>query len=206
MRASSCFLFATSLALSVASFGCSSSDDAAPTGDASADASDVSADVKDTTVAPRDTADDDVSTDVGSDAGCNGVKNIALAVTENNVAANLPSGEGGLIADGIYVVTAITRYNGPGGKVGPGTRVVEETISITDGKVVQGVRKIGDAPGYGYNANIAPVTGTILWKQTCPAGEPGITYDYSVGDQTFDLYDKVQKVGTTYTHKILTPP
>jgi hypothetical protein len=202
MRASSCsFLLATTFALLV---GCSSSDDGGAATDAAGDAGDANVDVKDTREVPFKDADDD-SSDASADAGCNTVINVALAVTEQNVAANLPLGTGGLIADGIYVVTAVTRYNGPGGKTGPGTRTIEETISIIDGKTVQGVRKIGSDAGYAYTAGIAPSGGSLAWKQTCPSGEVGVSYDYSIGDTTIDIYDKVQKIGTTYTRKNLKP-
>ena len=193
------FLLACSLAI-----GCSSSGNDAADVDASSDATDAISDATDTKKPPPPSDAEDDTTETRADAGCNGLFNVALAVTENNVAANLPIGGGGLIADGIYVVTAVTRYNGPAGKVGPGFRTIEETISITGGSV-QGVRKVNTDLGYGYNAGIAPTGGSLLWKQTCPSGEPGVTYDFSTGDQTFDVYDKVQKIGTTYTRKNLKP-
>lgn len=191
--------------------GCSSSGDDAPASDATVDgAGDAAGDVADTYKPPSEAGVDTAPADAGVDAGCNSTMNVALQVTENDINSNLPTGIGGLIPDGIFVLTAYTRYTGPGGKNGPGTKKIVETIAITGGKAIAGVRQVDTDLGYGYNANIAPTPGgTLAWKQTCPTGEVGVTYGYSIGGadgaETIDIYDTVQKIDMTYTRKFLKP-
>jgi hypothetical protein len=143
--------------------------------------------------------------DNGGDVGCASVTNIALEVTENDVPSDMPTAAGGLIADGTYTVTDVTKYTGVGGKSGPGTYKVTETIMITGGVAIAGVRQVGTALGFQYAADIAPLAGgSLKWKQTCPAA-PGETYGYDATSDALVVYDLAQKIRTTYTLKFHTP-
>lgn len=142
--------------------------------------------------------------DTSGDAGCNNQANLALEVVDQNVAAAFPSGTGGLIADGVYVVTAVTHYTGVGGKTGPGTKKLTETIKIA-GNSVAGVIQADTAAGYAFNATIVTSAASLKWKQTCPDGAVGVTYSYSVGDASLDVLDDTTKTVTTYTKKFITP-
>lgn len=197
--------FFLSIALLV---GCSSS---SSSNDGAADsASDVAVgDAHDSNVTFETTPSDDTATtddaDGNADAGCVSLTNIALEVTEQDVPSTMPAGGGGLVADGIYTITAVTKYTGPGGKSGAGTYRVTETIRITGGTAIDGVRKVGDTPGYTYTAKMAPhADGTLQWKQTCPDAL-GVTYQFDASSDALVLYDTTQKIATTYTVKIHTP-
>jgi hypothetical protein len=214
LRRHAFFFTSTALVAFVALvMGCSSSsgDDTATDvgpGDAAGDAIDTStaSDAPVETVNLDEHFPDTTDTfDNGGDVGCASVTNIALEVTENDVASDLPLGGGGLIADGTYTVTDVTKYTGVGGKTGPGTFKVTETIMITGGASIAGVRKLGDALGFQYAADIAPIAGGQLkWKQTCPSA-PGATYGYDATSDHLIVYDATQNLATTYTFKFHTP-
>jgi hypothetical protein len=191
--------------------GCSSSSDQSQgdvgSGDATADGFDSTtpSDAPVETVNLDEHFPDAVEEDNGGDAGCAAVANIALEVTENDVPSTMPSGAGGLIADGTYVVTDVTKYTGVGGHSGPGTFRVTETAMIAGEATVAGVRKVGDTLGYQYAADIAPIIGGELkWKQTCPDAL-GNTYQYDATSDHLIVYDTIQKIATTYTFKFHTP-
>ena len=207
------FTFTFAFAFSAFVVGCSSSSGDDTSSDVGpADAAGDAIDSSTASDAPVETVNLDEHFPDGADAppdlgdgGCASVTNIALEVTENDVASDMPSGAGGLIADGTYTVTDVTKYTGTGGKTGPDTYKVTETINITGGTAVAGVRVVGDTPGYQYAATIAPEPGGALkWKQTCPDA-PGATYQYDATSDHFVVYDTVQKVATTYTFKFHTP-
>ena len=183
--------------------GCSSSPASTPAPDASTDTgTDVAVDTRPESrpgnddVAPPD--------DTGSDSGCNAVANVALEVTENDLNKDLPLGSGGLIADGVYVLTEITKYTGPTGRTGPGPIRRTETIRVANvptGVDVQGVRKDGDAAGFAYTAEAAPSGGSMKWKVNCPEVGTGVTYDYDADPDKIILYDKAAHVGYHYSFK-----
>ncbi len=204
----SLLLRAAGLAVVFFATACSSSSstdsptDGATDGTSSDAASETAAD----THVPSDatSADTTVTPDAPSDGGCNGIANIALEVVDQYVASPYPGATGGPIADGVYVVTAVTHYTGAGGRTGAGTKKLVETLKVA-GNSVLGVRQADAAAGYAFNATIVTSLATLKWKQTCPDGAVGITYGYAVGDSSLDVYEDTTKTVTTYTKKFITP-
>jgi hypothetical protein len=111
------------------------------------------------------TQDGATASDAQGDAppACNALANVAQPVTLQQVAQDPPQPQGGTIADGIYTITAVTLYTGPGGPSGQGGSS-QTTIQIA-GTTVQ-VASAGDPRT--QTVNLATAGTTFTATDTCP--------------------------------------
>jgi hypothetical protein len=73
----------------------------------------------------------------GPDAGCVVVPNTASDVTLVQVPTAVPAATGGTIRDGVYYLTAVTNYSGPGGPSGPDPAVTQRSTLEIAGPVMR---------------------------------------------------------------------
>ncbi len=164
-------------------FSCQST----PSGGATDASSDVSGDV------PGDVSGDaggDASVDAAQDQGtdseskeCNSLVNVGAAVRQMFVATRAATGDGGVIVNGTYVLTAAVVYSGPDGSVGPTGTTFTDTLAMLNGgayeRVVSAVNDAGlDGSPIRQSGRYTSDGGGLQVTQTCPPDrQPFTSYD-----------------------------
>lgn len=132
------------------------------------------------------TTANDAAQEAGKDSGptgCNTVSNIGAVVPQTFVATDSPTGDGGALVEGTYVLTAAVVYTGADGGTGPTGTTFQDTAVVDDaGSYERNVSIVNDAGLDGspihQNGSFAVDGGAIHVDQTCPAGsQPFTTYD-----------------------------
>jgi hypothetical protein len=112
---------------------------------------------------PDVSSSDAQSSDADASVVCNSLTNIAPVVDVTQMAADPPSPEGGMIANGTYAMTAVTIYTGPEGPTGA-SGTAQTTIEVT-GDTIQMV-----GSGQPLTRTVTLVTSGVTFTATdsCP--------------------------------------
>ena len=131
---------------------------------------------------------------------CNDLVDDAAAVEGTKVAANPPVATGGSIADGTYVLTALTEFTGPGGATG-GTGVTASVVLAIAGTTMQ---EVGRTNGQDtrYTTTITTSGATMSTMDTCPAPMTDGNL-YTATPTELRIYDSSSEVPVeqTYTRR-----
>ncbi|MBW2456876.1 MAG: hypothetical protein JRI68_20340 [Deltaproteobacteria bacterium] len=113
----------------------------------------------------------------GGVGNCNALENEAPEVEIIQVAENAPNPTGGKFLDGLYHLTEIIQYTGPGGETGPTGGKQQETVTYY-GPEVQVVveRFMGDGEQRFTLTYIIEDGGIIAYQAACP-GPTNLPYD-----------------------------
>lgn len=163
--------------------------------------------VADTLVA--DSASDDTALDVATDVpgACNTLAQLSAQVDLNFNPSDKPASlPGGSIVDGLYKLTFVEQYTGPGGRSGtiPGVWI-KETVEISLGgtHLEQFVEIPGSAPMRASSTVVATTTagsGSLLVTYSCGGSSTPATIGYAATATTFETLD-----GTTHATFTLVP-
>lgn len=194
------------LVLGASTFACSSSDSTGTTAESDtgtpADSSTTSdGSAEDTSVAV-DTGVADTVVKADSPAGCNMVDNVADVVTTTRVAEALPTLPGGTVADGTYVVTAVTEYTGTGGATGPvAGDTMKQTMRLAAGKF-EIVRVQKTNPEKRSAGDFKTSGTTFTMTGACPTASGDVPVNYEATGTTLKIsLGTTLKTVITYTKK-----
>lgn len=163
----------------------------------------------DTTDAVTDSGADAVGSDTGAGdtspgdtaGACNALANVADVVTTQQVAEALPSLKGGSVAEGTYVVTAVTAYTGPGGATGPKTgTTMQQTMRLAAGafdivRVQNGGAEKRSSGAYSTSGSAFTLGGTCPTTSSVP-----VEYDATGTTLRISLGSTIKEI-LTYTKK-----
>ncbi len=202
----SCFVAALSLACGSESSSTPStpeSDTGTPADTSSAGDTGAAADTADTSAADTGTTDTATGDSSSPDTAgaCNAIDNVADVVTTTRVAEAYPKLAGGTIADGTYVVTAVTEYTGAGGATGPRAGdTMKQTLRLAGGKFE--IARIQDGGAEKRSAGTFTTAGsTFTMTGTCPTtGALPIEFEATGTTVKLGLGSVVKEV-ITYTKK-----
>ncbi|MBK7401199.1 MAG: hypothetical protein IPJ34_34325 [Myxococcales bacterium] len=149
--------------------------------------------------AGSDTSAGDTSTSDTAGA-CNALANAADVVTTQQVAEALPSLKGGSVAEGTYVVTAVTAYTGPGA-TGPKTgTTMQQTMRLAAGafdivRVQNGGAEKRSSGAYSTSGSAFTLGGTCPTTSSVP-----VEYDATATTLRISLGSTIKEI-LTYTKK-----
>lgn len=199
-----------SFALAATALACGSSDPATgatPEADVGA-AAETS--TEGDTATPADAAvEDSVASDTGKadvalpDAAgaCNTLVNVADVVTTTQVAEAMPTFTGGAVAEGTYVITAITAYTGAGGATGPKTGTTMKQTMLLSGGKFEIVRSQNGAAEKRSSGNYSTSASVFTLDGKCPSPIPvPLPYESAGGVLKVSLGNTIKEV-ITYTKK-----
>jgi hypothetical protein len=112
---------------------------------------------------------------------CNGPEDLATPVSIEEVPSAPPVPEGGVIADGTYVLTSAKKYTGPGGAAGPTGKTTSLTIRFAGTSA--DVFREGRARSSTYSLAGTQITNV----QTCPCPATD-TVGYTATPETFTAF------------------
>jgi len=118
---------------------------------------------------------------------CKAPEACGVPATMMQVAAPLPAGKGGTIADGVYLLTAYNVYTGVGGAEGPTNFKVEQVLVIQGGKSVRW-RLGAQGPAQGFAGTLDTSKGFFNLSTTCPGALAGKDEPYSAAGDTLRVY------------------
>lgn len=142
--------------------------------------------------------------DSGSDAGtaCNDLVNTDIAVEQNRVVGDPPTGTGGSIADGTYDLTLAEVYVGASGTPGPSGVTYKGVLRLTNGKLE---RITAMTPNQGASPIVSTTYGdlvaggsTFTVTQSCPVPFQD-QYTYSVVSNKLNITSLITKESFTFT-------
>jgi hypothetical protein len=154
----------------------------------------------DTATAPEDTAPVDTGSPV--DAGvCNTIANAGADVFTDNLAVAYPTGTftGGTVADGTYVLTKLTQYNGPGGMTGKDTIPEKQTL-VVSGTTFNTVRKTGTTAEKRFASTFSVMGAELTTTDTCPVPQT-LKLDYTVTGTTLEMGFDLGPAGLVFTYE-----
>lgn len=122
----------------------------------------------------------------GTGGACNSLVNDAPLVTLSAVADTAPAPAGGSIAGGIYELSAMTLYTGPGGSTVAPDMTASAVIQIA-GQTMQQVGSI-DGAEKRYTSTFTISGTTISTTDTCPAPDTG-SHSLTATSTEFRIYD-----------------
>jgi hypothetical protein len=133
------------------------------------------------------------SSSPGSDGStaCNDLVDDAAAVEGTEVAASAPVASGGSIADGTYVLTAVTAFTGPGGATGD-TGVMASAVLVIAGTTMQQVGRINGQESR-YTTTITTSGTRVSTMDTCPAPMAD-AHPYTATSTELRIYDSSSDV------------
>jgi hypothetical protein len=142
------------------------------------------------TVATLDAAQE-AGTDSGP-TGCNSASNIGTVVSQTFVATDPVTGDGGVLVQGTYVLTAAAVYTGVDGGSGPTGTTFQDTAILDDAGAYERVASVINDAGLDgsplrQNGSFAIDGGSIHVTQTCPAGSQPFT-SYDSNGTVFHIY------------------
>lgn len=152
----------------------------------------------DTGVADTRTSDGSAGDTAGA---CNALANVAEVVTTQQVAEALPSLKGGSVAEGTYVVTAVTAYTGPGGATGPKTgTTMQQTMRLAAGafdivRIQNGGTEKRSSGAYSTSGTAFTLGGTCPTTSSVP-----VEYDATPTTLRISLGSTIKEI-LTYTKK-----
>jgi hypothetical protein len=138
------------------------------------------------TDASNDVTTPDAAQEAGKDSGptgCNSTSNIGMVVPQTFVATDAVTGDGGVLVQGTYALTAAVVYTGVDGGSGPTGTTYQDTAILDDAGVYERVASVINDAGLDgsplrQNGSFAVDGGSIHVTQTCPAGtQPFTSYD-----------------------------
>jgi hypothetical protein len=142
--------------------------------------------------AGNDGADDgamggpDARPDVRGDGGtCTTIALLGSLVPGTFVASAPPSGAGGMVADGTYVLTKYQLYTGTGGLSGPTGQSLQTTIRLTAGVYESVSTSSVDPTQARVKGTYAVSAPSFQWSLQCPAAASGNDSYTSDGATTF---------------------
>jgi hypothetical protein len=138
---------------------------------------------------------------------CNAPGQCGSPIAEEQVPSEALPTNGGPIAAGTYVLSALTIYTGPGGASGPvaGSPVAAETLVLANGTFAVSVVFTANMQTMDfYEAGTYSTVGTtVTFDETCPMSAAGMPSDYSAtpsqirfvamlnGQSNESVYDKI---------------
>jgi hypothetical protein len=147
---------------------------------------------------PHDLASNDLQPDLLPQSGqCNGVPNTASAIVETKNNAGTPTGTGGAIVDGTYVMTNSVVYNGQT----PSTSMFRRTLMKT-GATMQEVIRIDTGLDFSTTSTYTTTSTNLTRTITCPTTDAGIgggVFSFTADANGFTLYDLAAKKSYVYT-------
>lgn len=198
--------FILAFVLGASTLACSGSDDTATTTESDtgtvADTSTTSdGSAEDTSVAV-DTGVADTVVKADSPAGCNTLDNVGDTVTTTRVAEALPTLTGGTLAEGTYVVTAVTEYTGTGGASGTvAGDTMKQTMRLAAGKF-EIVRMQKTNPEKRSAGDYKTSGTTFTMTGTCPSASGDVPVNYEATGTTLKIsLGTTLKTVITYTKK-----
>jgi hypothetical protein len=124
---------------------------------------------------------------------CKAPKACGDPVTMTNVPEALPMGAGGMVADGVYVLTAYNVYTGKGGESGPTTFKLEEVLVIEGGGKTARWRLGVQGPAKGFSGTLDTSKGFFTLTTACPGMSLGKDLPYTATPDKLTLYDTMNK-------------
>jgi hypothetical protein len=127
--------------------------------------------------APQETGKD------GGPTACNTVANVGTVIQQTYVATAPVTGDGGVLVEGTYVLTAAAAYTGTDGGSGPTGTTFQDTAVLDDAGAYQRVVSIVNDAGLDgspihQNGSFVLNGSSIQVTQTCPPGsQPFTSYD-----------------------------
>ena len=127
----------------------------------------------------------------------------APVVSLNRVAETFPAtAAGGTVVSGVYYLTALTQYTGPGGATGPsGTR--SETLRLTPNTdefvLAAAIAASKDAYGDWLFARVKVVASSLELTQVCPTAGAVSSLPYTATATTLVIYNPSNSTVESYT-------
>ncbi|MDB4932299.1 MAG: hypothetical protein JWM10_4783 [Myxococcaceae bacterium] len=123
---------------------------------------------------------------VGALVACHSLGNRASLVAEAEVAADPPAPRGGAILDGVYELTATTRWRGVTGLPGPAGRPARTTLSLRSGRY-ESIST--DARGEEFRHAGTFEARATLWRLfvDCPVSTTS-DFQYTAHDDVFTVF------------------
>jgi hypothetical protein len=147
---------------------------------------------------PHDLMSTDLQPDLSPVAGqCNGVPNTATAIVETKNNAGTPTGTGGAIVDGTYVMTNSVVYNGQT----PSAMQIKRTL-LKSGASMQEVIRFGTGADFSTTSTYTTTSTNLTRTISCPSTDAGIgggVFSFTADANGFTLYDMVANKSYVYT-------
>ncbi len=139
----------------------------------------------------------------GGVGNCNALENAAPEVDIVQVAENAPNPTGGKFKDGLYHLTEIIQYTGPGGETGPTGAKQQETVTYF-GPEVQVVvdRFMGDGEQRFTLTYTIQDGGSIAYQAACP-GPTNLPYDSYSWTEPETLTVAAQAYGRYFVYTLI---
>jgi len=114
----------------------------------------------------------------GGAAACNALVNDGDKIYVQQIAEAVPIGEGGVIEDGLYVLTAVAYYTGVGGDTGPQGPWVQSKFTTANG-AVEYVHLVSGEEEVRVTGMATPLHAEITTEFTCPKDMGPVTQPYT---------------------------
>jgi hypothetical protein len=136
----------------------------------------------------EDGTDEPLKSTASKDDACNALAQEATKNVLTRVALAAPTGTGGALVDGKYVLTGYRRYTGARGSEGPTADSLRETLVIT-GSVVQTLQETSNGSSFRASFSQSTTGTSFTHKETCPGTLQGGKGSYTASADKISFFD-----------------